>query len=232
MSAQPFRKLLIEQKHRFSLRAPTKLIWTPIDQERLRKDEQQRQKRNELRIAMVGVVVVLCVGVLQTCVQNRDQTRAIETQSRSIEAQTNSIGVQNASLLAQKEAFEAQVWQMITQQQTEISKLLVEKPHLLPYFFDGTRIKSKEKNYAQVMTVADLYLDLIDTFDDDYVRKLPKMAVSGENWALWEKYFKGLFENSTALCERYWAVQITYASSVGNYARAGCRCIADGRTNR
>lgn len=120
-------------------------------------------------------------------------------------------------------ALEAQVWQAITQQQIEISKVMVQYPELLPYFEAGKALTPNDKNSNRVIVVADLYLDFIDGFDDKHVRSLSGMEDGGKYWLLWQRYFQSLFAKSPALCSRLAEVTDVYTKGVGEYAQKGCK---------
>ena len=168
--------------------------------------------RWEVVIGVIAVVAALVFNAWQV----RLQTAALEAQTKSVDAQ--------------RKAFEAQVWQMLMQQQWEISKILIEKPELLPYFRGSKRIHPSDKDYERVTAVADMYLDFFDGFDDDYVRSLPKMGENGTNWLIWERYFQDTFALSPTLCARYEEVKDWYTVSVGKYAAKGCKTITSNNT--
>ena len=167
--------------------------------------------RWEVVIALVAVIAALVFNGWQT----RIGTDAVRLQTAALEAQTKSLD-------AQRRAFEAQVWQMIIQQQLEISKVLIENSRLLPYFGRNMQLNPNHKDFELVMAVADLYLDFFDAFDDDYVRSLSGMGENGKYWVLWEKYFQDKFALSPALCTRFAEVKDWYSESVGKYAEKGC----------
>ncbi len=162
-----------------------------------------------------GAVIVAAIALVFTYRQVRLQTEAVRQQISSLDAQKRSLDAQNLSL-------QAQVWQTINAQYFELSKVQVDHPKLMPYFRRGKTISRKNKDYELVMAVADLYLDSIDAFADDYVRKLPGMENGGKYWVMWEKYFQDTFALSPALCARYKEVREWYGPELGNYAEKGC----------
>lgn len=141
-----------------------------------------------------------------------------------------AVGYQVSNLNKQTErnttALEAQVWQAVTQQQVEISKVMIQYPELFPYLSEGKVITPADKDFNRVITVADMYLDFIDGFGDKHVRTLSGMEDNGKFWVLWEKYFHDLFANSPALCLRYTEVADTYIEDVGKYARNSCATVS------
>lgn len=94
---------------------------------------------------------------------------------------------------------EAQTWQEITQQGNDISRIFVDHPNLRPYFYDSVPIDRHDPNFHAVMSICELYLDYIDSMQDDYVFALPGMGINGENRVLWDQYFKDMFASSPAL---------------------------------
>jgi len=120
-------------------------------------------------------------------------------------------------------ALEAQVWHSITQQQAEISKVMVQYPELAPYFEASKALTPSDANSNRVTVIADLYLDFIDGFDDKHVRSLSGMEDGGKYWLLWQRYFQSLFANSPALCSRFAKVSDVYTKAVGEYAQRGCK---------
>lgn len=96
-------------------------------------------------------------------------------------------------------AVEAQTWQAITQQGYDISRIFVEHPNLRPYFYDGITIDRNATDFHAVMAICEMYLDFIDSMQDEHVFALPGMTENGENRALWNKYFKDIFASSPAI---------------------------------
>lgn len=136
--------------------------------------------------------------------QTRRNTEAVELQRRAVETQT---------------------WQMIIQQMNDISKLFIEHPDLYPYFNEKQKVSSKDKIYPKVITMADMYLDFMDGFDDESVRKLKGMNDNGKYWKAWENYFVDQFRLSPVLCARYKEVKSWYTENgvVDRFAAKGCR---------
>jgi len=93
----------------------------------------------------------------------------------------------------------AQTWQGIIQQGNNISQIFVNHPNLRPYFYNSKSIDRNDPNFDAVMSVCELYLDFIDSMQDDYVFALPGMAKNGEYRKLWDRYFKEMFASSPAL---------------------------------
>lgn len=113
----------------------------------------------------------------------------------------------------------AQTWQNLTQPGNDISKVFVDHPRLRPYFYDGKQVKKGDPDFDAVMAVAEMYLDFIDSFQDDYVFDLPGMAKDGENRRLWNQYFKDIFVSSPALCayakeKKHWYSEDTLSSYI------------------
>lgn len=161
-----------------------------------------------------GVLVAIGLAVVSYQINNlteqsRRQTEAINLQLRSVTAQT---------------------WQVIVQEQTGISKLFVERPELRPYFHSQKSLSPSDPNYHAVMTIAEMYLDLIDGFEDGYVYQLPDMGKDGIDRILWDKYFNKLFRNSPALCVRYAELRDTYRESIERHTKPGCEIPASNTT--
>jgi len=128
------------------------------------------------------------------------------------------------ALELQNRAVETQSWQMITLQMNDISKLFIEHPDLYPYFYEKQRISSKDKIHPQVISMADMFLDFMDGFNDDSVRKLKGMNDNGKYWIAWENYFVDQFRLSPVLCARYKEVKSWYTENgvVDKFAAKGC----------
>lgn len=124
-----------------------------------------------------------------------------------------------------RQAFEVQAWQMITQQMTEIDKIFVEHPDLYPYFYQKKQIDINDPLYPKVVSMADMLLDYMDGFEDDFVRKLAGMEDNGKYWKAWEKYFQDQFNLSPVLCNRYKEVKSWYTENgvLDSFAIKGCR---------
>jgi hypothetical protein len=113
-------------------------------------------------------------------------------------------------------AMEAQVWHSITQRGNDISLVFVQHPHLRPYFYDSKSIEKGDPNFDAVMSVAELYLDYIDSMLEDFVFSLDGMEESGEFRTLWDAYFRDMFSSSPALRayaveKRHWYYRDTFA---------------------
>ena len=137
---------------------------------------------------ILASVVTIC-GIIVIVWQARVAARALEVQSVAVEAQ---------------------VWQSIGQEMSDITKIFIEHPELYDYFEKNKELKSNDKNYAKVISVADLYLDYIDKFDDGFVRGLEGMEDGGKYWTAWRKYFLDQFRTSPALRARYTEVKSWY----------------------
>ncbi|MBP7526699.1 MAG: hypothetical protein KA801_02160 [Syntrophorhabdaceae bacterium] len=166
--------------------------------------ERRPLQRWEIVIALIALIGALMFNAWQTRVE------------------TEAVRLQTVALDAQRKAYEAQTWQMINQQTMETSKVLIENPRIVPYFTRGKYIDPKHRDYNLVMIVAELYLDFIDGFDDEYVRSLAGMGKDGENWRLWENYFQDAFAQSPAMCIRLAETKDWYSPSTGKYAEKGC----------
>jgi len=71
------------------------------------------------------------------------------------------------------------------------------------------------------MTVAELYLDFIDGFDEEYVRSLAGMGKDGEKWLLWQRYFEDAFARSPPMCIRLAETKDWYSPNTKKYAEKG-----------
>lgn len=133
---------------------------------------------------------------------------------------------QQQALEAQRNALTAQVFASIEQQNAEITKLIFANPKLRPYFDAGSPpSKAKKELRPQIEIIAEMYLDFIETFDNDFQRSLPGMELGGKYDAVWSTYFKDLFARSPALCERYLKTPDWYSPSMcEKYARFTCPC--------
>jgi hypothetical protein len=124
----------------------------------------------------------------------------------------------------QKRAVEGQTWQLIIQQMNQIDKIFIDNPDLYPYFFQKKQLKSNDKNYPKVKSMAVMLLDFMDAFDDDYVRKLAGMNDGGKYWISWENYFVDQFSLSPVLCDSYKEMKSWYVENgvITKFAAKGC----------
>ena len=138
---------------------------------------------------------------------------------------TWQVFVANKTFHLQSRSLDAQIWQSIGQQMEEINKLFIEHPDLYPYFYEKKPIHPNDQNYPKVVSMADMLLDFIDGFEDDYVRELAGMEDNGEYWIAWENYFVDQFRLSPILCVRYKEVKSWYTENgiVSELAEKGCR---------
>jgi len=127
-------------------------------------------------------------------------------------------------MIIARQAYEAQAWQVIIQQTGEINKIFIEHPDLYPYFYQKKRVQSDDIIYPKVISMADMYLDFIDGFEDAYVRKLAGMEDGGKYRIPWENYFQDQFSQSPALCNRYKEVKSWYTEDgvLETFAKKGC----------
>lgn len=154
-----------------------------------------------LRTAMVVLSFIVSFGTLKYAFDqsevSRKQTNILLEQTKIYNNQTI---ISNEQTKINNRGVTESCWQAITQQGNDISRIFVDHPKLRPYFYDGKSIKKSDHNYAAVMSIAELYLDYIDSMQDEYVFELPGMAEGGENRKLWDRFFKDMFSTSPALC--------------------------------
>lgn len=123
------------------------------------------------------------IAIIITCIS---ATISLFFIAKSIDAQTEATKIQAT-------ATKSQVWQNLTMPGREISKILIDNPQLKPYFYDAKPINKNDKNYTKSLLIAELYIDYIESFFDDYVYDLPKMDEGGEYRKMWEDYFMNVF---------------------------------------
>jgi len=117
-----------------------------------------------------------------------------------------------------RHAVSAQAWQGLTGQGTEISKIFIEHPDLRPYFYDEKPIATDDVNRNAVLQLSEMYLDFIESFQDDYVYKLPGMAEDGKYRLQWDLYFRDMFATSPTLCKVAKEKQKWYSTKFDKYA--------------
>jgi len=78
---------------------------------------------------------------------------------------------------------------------TEIWKIIAEKSHLRPYFYDGKTMSSDDENRDMVFSVAEL---IADSFE--YIL-IDKKLIAPEIWIPWENYMKKIYKKSSAFRE-------------------------------
>jgi hypothetical protein len=116
----------------------------------------------------------------------------------------------------------AQTWQLITQEQVEISKVFVEHSDLRPYFYEKKALIPDDPKRQAVLAVADMYLDFIDGLEDDYIYHLPNMGKGGSDRILWDRFFAKSFSLSPVLCVRYGELRDVYRESIARHTKPGC----------
>lgn len=173
------------------------------------KDVLTRYQKIHLRILSAALVISI-ITVL-----------AIIYQVKNLAEQTRR---NTAALDLQKRAVEAQTWQLIIQQMTDVDKIFVEHPDLYPYFFLNKQVDKDDPTYPKVKSMTIMLLDFMDGFEDDYVRQLSGMGDNGKNWVAWENYFIDQFRLSPALCESYKEYESWYAENgaISKFAKNGC----------
>lgn len=128
------------------------------------------------------------------------------------------------ALKVQARAVGVQTWLGISQQMLDIDKQMIDHPELYPYFDEGKQIRRSDKDYPKVVYMADMLLDFIDQFDDDYIRSLAGMEDNGKYWPGWDAYFADQFRRSPALCNRFEEVNEWYSENgiLARYAKMNC----------
>lgn len=146
------------------------------------------------------------------------------------QTQIEAIRAQEKALTAQQSALTEQVFARLDMHNFEINKLVFENQDMRKYFYDEVQPPTDNnaksaKTREQIATLAEMYLDFIETFDNDYLRKLPEMELGGKYDEVWKNYFLALFKKSPALCQRYLKVLDQYSPSMClRYARFSCPC--------
>jgi hypothetical protein len=146
------------------------------------------------------------------------------------QTQIEAIRAQEKALTAQQWALTEQVFARLDIHNFEINKFVFENPDVRKFFYGGVQPPTKNdaksaKTREQIATLAEMYLDFIETFDNDYLRKMPDMELGGKYDEVWKNYFLALFEKSPALCQRYLKVSNQYSPSMClRYARFSCPC--------
>ena len=115
-----------------------------------------------------------------------------------IYSQTRLIYVQTGQATVN---MQASIYATIANQTLELDKIFIEKPELRPFFYDGVDIKENEKNYNQVMAIAEYHLDFFDSTMTQ-LGYIPEEQDSKENKETWNHYFADGFAKSPALCKR------------------------------
>lgn len=185
-------------------------------------------ERALIRVTLAGVAVT-AIGLFAsgyfTVKALQLQERTLQEQVEATRQQTEATKVQTKALEAQRVALEAQIWQMLAQQQVEISKAKLEHPDLLPYFEAGANPdKVRDPRIrARIALIAEMHLDFFDGFEDEFVSFLPGMEKpAGKYRILWEAWFHDTFANSPALCGRYKEAQAFYGAELARFS-ASCR---------
>ncbi len=90
--------------------------------------------------------------------------------------------------------------------------------------YQSKQISSDDPQYPKVAAMAELILDFIDGFEDDYVRSLGGMDDEGSSWTAWKNYFEDQFRLSPVLCSRFIEIESWYIKDgiVNSFAKAGC----------
>ena len=141
--------------------------------------------------------------------------RQVDNLVTQTERQTDATNIQ-------RRAVQGQVWAMVTQNEVELTKVLIGNPQVLPYFQRARPISRRDRNYELVMAVADMHLSFFDSLFDEHIRTLPGMEPNGKYWTLWENYMRDSFSLSPALCARYSEVRNWFSAEIDQYAKPGC----------
>lgn len=128
-----------------------------------------------------------------------------------------SLGFAGYQTWISRNAGEIQGWQYLGQMSADISKVFVDHPRLRPYFYDGKPLEESDPDFQLVETLAEMFLDFIDSFEDPPIKMLNGMEKDGKNWVLWKKYFTDTFSSSPVLCRLATEEQDWYAVCFTNY---------------
>ncbi|MBK7674564.1 MAG: hypothetical protein IPJ27_07205 [Candidatus Accumulibacter sp.] len=160
-------------------------------------------------------VITIIVQVYNLAKQTENQTKVLDVQSRSLDSL-------NQSLQAQERALSNHNWQFLINQDAEISRVLMEHPELRPYFYASKPINDKDKNFDRVILLADMYLDFVELFDKENIKRIIGSEDRQKYLGLWNNYFRDIFQSSPVLCSHYYEVKDWYMASVGEYAAKYC----------
>jgi len=129
-------------------------------------------------------------------------------------------------------ATNAQIWQGLTQESLEIAKIMVDHPEIRPYFYEGINIDRNNQDYNRVMAVAEMYLDLLESFHDDYVRGIGGMEEDGDDWSYWQAYFRDMFRTSPVITKMSIEKQNWYSTDFSEYRSSESNTNAQQKNNQ
>lgn len=87
----------------------------------------------------------------------------------------------------------ATIYQSVPLLAFDIDRLFIDRPELKPYFYRAKPLDRDDPEYDRVMTVAELFTDLMD-----YVTVV-EPALPEYEWGSWKCFFRELVETSPAL---------------------------------
>ncbi len=119
------------------------------------------------------------------------------------------------------DALHSTAFQGLSTQQTEINKVLLERPHLRPYFFDGKPLVAGDPLFPEVQGAVDMHLDFFDSYFTQS-RFIGHLENDADTQVAWEEYIRKTARSSPVMCARLHQGKHAYTRAFVDVFLAAC----------
>jgi hypothetical protein len=88
------------------------------------------------------------------------------------------------SVNANTKSLRASVQNLVTTHIINLDKLFVERPYLMPYFYDGRPADVKDPKYGEILAAAQIFADTMELLSDQVIR-FREQWENPEGWDIW-----------------------------------------------
>ena len=114
------------------------------------------------------------------------------------------------------------IYQHLAAQMASIDRLFVDLPHLRPFFYEGAPLPQAEPDRSQVVGVAEMFIDFVDSYVVVQRVACGPDGVVREALDLWIRYFRDLAATSPAIRDVWLSSRKWYAQAVRDVLDAPC----------
>jgi hypothetical protein len=121
------------------------------------------------------------------------------------------------------ESFNMSTWSTIASQTTELDKVFIDHPEIVPYIYQGVPISTDSKDYNLAYSVAVMVIDFMDN-STTVNRNGDKELFEPEPW---NKYYEWQFKSSPLICDVVRAEAHMYGKDIVRLGLRHCPKAAD-----
>lgn len=171
-----------------------------------------REKRSSWKAIQRSIVVLTCCAFI---IQTGFLITSISKQADALEVQNRALRLQVDALAAQKSDLSARILDNPDLINRHILDVLIAYPELRKYFYGGASVDALRLRLgggndtelrieiSRAETVAEMFLDFIESFVNPYYSDIPQMQKGASFREAWDGYFRDLFGTSPEMCRMY-----------------------------